>query len=140
MMRIKTLSLFVLFMLFFLVGGGSFARQTQRKELSKSDWKTLDKNVKALKLWETAGPEWPQIAILRLSADKHRELESDPMEFIKKYKIFDTMNGIAGHSEFRLTERKYAGADDPDGLWMTVIEHDITSYVAYTSFEVTAIK
>lgn len=139
MMRIKTVSLLVLCAVLLLLGGGSFAGQTRRKQLSSSDWKTPDKDVKVLKLWETSGPEWPQIAILRLSGSKHRELQANPMEFLKKYKIFEKMNGIVGSSEFRLTERK-SGAEDEDGLWMTVVEHDITSYEAYTSFEVSVIK
>jgi hypothetical protein len=55
---------------------------------SLPEWKTLEPGVQVLRLWESLGPDQPQIAILQLTNEKYEKLESDPKGFLDRYNIF----------------------------------------------------
>jgi hypothetical protein len=147
MKRIILPVLFVLCLVFLFTNGANSARQAAQDQATKAklpgpNWAKVAEGVEALRLWDTrVGPKWPQIAVLRLSAKRHQQLERDPMAFIKEFKIFGEvkLDEVRGHSELVLSEKKTLG-DDPVDAWVTIAVHDITTYSGYTSFGVTAIE
>lgn len=110
------------------------------RELPQAAWTTIEPGLKVLRLWKTsAGPRWPEIAVMQISVERNQQLERDPLGFIKKNNIFDKVDEVRGHSVLRLiSEGKYG--DDPDGMYVTVIVHDVRTYAGYASFEVQAMK
>jgi hypothetical protein len=102
-------------------------------------WKTVA-DFKVLKLWEepSLGPKEPQIALLQLSVDRQKELQSDPLAFYKKYEIFKPSYSDLSKGQFvvQLGESKSA-SDDP---YFAVVVHDSHTYSASASFGVDAIK
>jgi len=110
-------------------------------EKPASPWQTLGTDSKVLKLWETdIGPKVPQIAILQLSEERQKELESDPLKFYDKYDLFKPQKSDRdqGHAVFRLTEYKAKGKDkDP---LITVAVHGPDTYSSFASFAVADIK
>jgi hypothetical protein len=104
-----------------------------------SPWQTLGKDSKVLKLWETdLGPKVPQIAILQLSEERQKELESDPLKFYDKYDLFKPQRSDRdqGHAVFHLTEYKAKGKDPS----ITVAVHGPDTYSSFASFAVADIK
>ena len=102
-------------------------------------WQALDKDSKVLKLWETElGPKAPQIALLQLSEERQKELESDPLKFYDKYNLFKPQRSDhdVGHAVFRLTEYKAKGKDP----LITVVVHGPDTYSAFASFAVAGIN
>jgi hypothetical protein len=101
-------------------------------------WQTVEAGFKVLKLWEqrSLGPKEPEIAILQLSEDKQKELEHDPLGFLRKYKVFPKVDVVRGHFTLRLPEDKAPGKDPA----ITVVVHDPGTYAGFASFEINAIK
>jgi hypothetical protein len=58
-------------------------------KMPAAKWKKLGKSFKVLKLWESIGPEWPQIAILLLSKDEYKKFLKNPRDFLNDHKVFD---------------------------------------------------
>ncbi len=48
----------------------------------------LGKGIKALELWKSIGPKWPQIAILLLSSEEYRKFLKNPKNYLNEHKIF----------------------------------------------------
>jgi hypothetical protein len=147
MKRILFPVLLVLCVVFLFTNGTNSARQGEQKQappakLPGPNWVRVAEGVEALRLWDTrVGPKWPQIALLRLSTKRHQQLETDPLTFLKEFKIFGEakLDGIRGHSELVLSEEKTPG-DDPVNAWVTAVTHDRTTYSGYASFGVNAIE
>jgi len=57
-------------------------------QTSSSEWKTVKPGVQVLRLWETTGPEQPQIAILQLTSESYKDLQRDLKAFVDGNKIF----------------------------------------------------
>lgn len=53
-----------------------------------AEYKTLGKGIKAVRLWESIGPKWPQIAILELSSTEYEKFLKSPKKFLNDLKIF----------------------------------------------------
>jgi len=102
-------------------------------------WKAVA-DFKVLRLWEepSLGPKEPQIAIMQLSADRQKELQSDPLAFYKKYDIFRPSYSDFSKGQFviQLGESKSA-SDDP---YLTVAVHDSHTYSGAGSFGVDLVK
>jgi len=94
-------------------------------------------DFKVLRVWKTAGLElrWPEVAILQLTEKSRKELQSEPLEFLQKYKIFEKTDEIRGQFVVRLTEPKAESKDPP----LAVVVHDLGTYSAPCIFEVTKI-
>jgi hypothetical protein len=94
-------------------------------------------DFKVLRVWKTAGLElrWPEVAILQLTEKSRKELQSEPLEFLQKYKIFEKTDEVQGQFVVRLTEPK-AESKDPA---LAVVVHDHTTYSASCTFQVTEI-
>ena len=94
-------------------------------------------DFQVLRLWKTAGVNlrWPEIAILQVTEKSRKELQSEPLEFLQKYKIFEKTDLVQGQFVVRLIEPK-AESKDPA---LVVVVHDSTSYSAICTFDVTKI-
>jgi hypothetical protein len=110
------------------------------QEKVSTGWKTVS-DFKVVKLWEepSLGPKEPQIAIMQLSVERQKELQSDPLAFYKKYEIFRPQSDLSkGQFVIQLGDSKYASAsDDP---YVAVVVHDSHTYSASASFGVDQIK
>jgi len=113
------------------------ARLTQEK--GPIAWQTVA-DFKVLKLWEdpSLGPKEPQIALMQLSLDRQKELQSDPLAFYKKYEIFKPSYSDFSKGQFvlQLSDPK-AGSYDP---YLVVVVHDSHTYSGSASFGVDQIK
>ncbi len=103
-----------------------------------SAWKSAGEGVKVLRVWEV--PElslkWPQVAFMQLSEEKQRELQSDPLKFLQKYKIFENTDQVIGQFFVRLME---PGAQAKDPVF-TVAAHGSATYSGIASFAVDKIE
>lgn len=92
-------------------------------------WQNLGEGVKALKLWRSAGPRFPQIAILLLpSSEQYGAFLKNPTRYVNGLKIFPgkgTRKVIGCH-----LARKKAGT-----LYAVILKHemDCTSLVISSS-------
>src|SRR5467141_5005962 len=92
-------------------------------------------DFKVLRVWKTPGLElrWPEIAILQLTEKSRKELQSEPLEFLQKHKIFEKTDEVQGQFVVRLTEPK-AESKDPT---LVIVAHDLSTYSASCTFDVT---
>jgi len=122
---------------FLILWQPGFARLAQEKV--PTGWKTVA-DFKVLKLWEepSLGPKEPQIAIMQLSVERQKELQSDPLAFYKKYEIFKPSYSDLSKGQFviQLGESRSA-SDDP---YLVVVVHDSHTYSASASFAVDQVK
>jgi hypothetical protein len=136
MNRKVTLGLLVSCLLFLLAGGLGFAQEAAKKAPEKKPpaptWVKLAGEVQVLRLWDTTGPKWPQIALLRLPETEYGKFEETPTEYVNGLKIFpkDVNEVFIGHVP-RYAKPKAKGADD-----MTVVLfHEYPSRVFALSSE-----
>jgi hypothetical protein len=111
------------------------ARLAEEKK-APTPWE-LEGDFKVLRVWKTTALElrWPEIAILQLTEKSRKELQSEPLEFLQKHKIFEKTDRVQGQFVVRLTEPK-AESKDPA---IAVVLHDSTTYSASCTFDVTNI-
>src|SRR5215469_14258972 len=118
---------------FLILWQPGYANLAQDK--NSTGWKAVA-DFKVLRLWEDAslGPKEPQIAILQLSVERQKELQTDPLAFYRKYDIFKPSYSDFSKGQFviQLGESKSA-ADDP---YIAVVMHDSHTYSASASFGV----
>jgi hypothetical protein len=96
-------------------------------------------DFRVLKMWEQPeGPKWPQVAILQLSPERFKELESDSLSFYKKYAILNpsTSDRDQGHAVFNLVGYTPESKDDV----LVIVVHDVGTWSAFTGFEVSSVK
>ena len=55
---------------------------------SKPEWQSLEDGVQVFKMWESVGPDQPQVAILQLTNEKYEEFKKDPKAFVDGHNIF----------------------------------------------------
>ncbi len=53
-----------------------------------AEYMKLGKGIEVLKLWESIGPKWPQIAVLLLSKDEYKEFHKNPKNYLNGFKVF----------------------------------------------------
>lgn len=111
------------------------ARLAEEKK-APTPWEPVG-DFKVLRVWKTPGLglRWPEIAILQLTEKSQIELQSEPLAFLQKYKIFEKTDRVQGQFVVRLVEPK-AESKDPA---ITVVVHDLGTYSATSTFEVTKI-
>ncbi|HEY7329045.1 MAG TPA: hypothetical protein VH592_15490 [Gemmataceae bacterium] len=64
--------------------GGLTPGVAQPKEEMEPKYVEVTSGIKVLRPWETVGPAWPQIAIIELSLERHREFHDDPVAAFNK--------------------------------------------------------
>jgi hypothetical protein len=105
------------------------------EERGLTGWKTV-KDFKVLKLWEepSLGPKSPEIAIMQLSAERQKELQSDPLAFYGKYEIFKPSRSDFSKGQFVIQLNEYKSASNDD--YFAVAMHDLHTYSGIASFGV----
>lgn len=105
-------------------------------EKTPTSWEMIG-DFKVLRLWKTAALElrYPEVAMLQLTESSRIELQTNPLAFFKKYKIFDT-DSVQGQFEIRLTEPKSASKDPA----FAVVVHDLGTYSGIGIFDVSEIR
>ncbi len=131
----KRILIGAIFTAFFILLQPTPARLAEEKK-APTPWEH-EGDFKVLRVWKTPGLElrWPEIAILQLTEKSRKELQSEPLEFLQKYKIFEKTDRVQGQFVVRLTEPK-AESKDPT---VAVVAHDYTTYSASCTFDVTNI-
>lgn len=56
--------------------------------MPNAEYKVLGKGIKAVKLWESIGPQWPQITVLELSSVEYKEFLKNPRSYLNELKIY----------------------------------------------------
>ena len=108
------------------------------QEKVSSGWKAVA-DFKVLKLWEepSLGPKEPQIAVMQLSVDRQKELQTDPLAFYKKYAIFKPDSDLSkGQFVIQLGESRYSSTDP----YVVVAVHDLHTYSGFAAFGLDQIK
>jgi hypothetical protein len=141
MNRKATLGLLVSCLLFLLAGGSGFAQKAEQKAAPKAaekkpsapKWTKLADDVQVLRLWNTTGPESPQIAILRLSEAEYAKFEANPKDYVNDHHIYpkDVNDVFIGHMP-RYEKPKAKGDDD---MIVTMMHHPIASHCFALSSE-----
>lgn len=88
MKRIIPSALLVLCVLFLLPRSPSGAQQAAQKKVTPLEWEKLREGVQVLKLWESVGPKWPEIAVLRLSKEEYAKFFKDPVDYLNDRKVY----------------------------------------------------
>jgi hypothetical protein len=97
-----------------------------------AQYEPIAPGIQVLRLWTSVGPEWPQVAVIEVSPERHHEFHADPVQAFNKYKIFpQAVRGIAnGRNECdRFDEDKATGSSDPAVKWTIIGTHSSTSKV-----------
>jgi len=136
MNRILALALMIFSLLLLPTDEKSFAQvaaQNDQKAISGPEWKKLGEGVQVLRLWESVGPKWPQIALLRLSVEEYKDFLDHPVDYLNDHKVYP--------SEY--PARKFVGCQlapipkkDPakqNAECLLMLRHDITSTSVGTS-------
>jgi hypothetical protein len=118
--------------------GNTDSRGKQPASQSAAAFQWVDVgDMKVLKLWETSGPKWPQIAILDLSSEMYKDLQKNPSEFVNAQKIFPVPVRPGSHcTQLETATKGYSGR------WFAIIVHRPTSGSVTGSFvgDVTVVK
>ena len=61
---------------------------SKRCDMPAAEYVKLGIGIKVLKLWESIGPKWPQIAVLLLSKGEYKEFHKNPKNYLNGFKIF----------------------------------------------------
>ncbi len=95
-------------------------------------------DFKVLRVWKTTALElrYPEVAMLQLTEKSRIELQTNPLAFLQKYNIFDKTDSVQGQFAVRLIEPKSASKDP----MFAVVVHDLGTYSAVCTFEVTDIR
>jgi len=106
-------------------------------EKAPTGWQTKD-GLKFINLWQVPeiGIRFPECVMMRMSSDMQKKMESDPLEFLRTRKIFDT-DQVQGHLVLRLAEPKVMAASYEA---LSVACHDEDTYTGYITFQVSSIK
>jgi len=87
------------------------------------NWEKLDEGSEVLRVWKELPQKAkePEIAILRLSEKKYKELLASPKEFVNKPQVFDKpVNSLDVQPE-------RVGLIDNRTAWFVMVEHDLNS-------------
>jgi hypothetical protein len=89
-------------------------------KMPEAKWKKVGKGIEVLKLWESVGPEWPQIAILRQSKEEYKEFLKSPKKYLNGFKIFDKT------PTKKVTACHLAGVKpgDPTSTYVVIAKHE----------------
>jgi hypothetical protein len=92
-------------------------------------WKKLGKGIEAVKLWESIGPEWPQIAILRLSKDEYKKFLKTPKDYLNDLRIF----GKTPTKEVSRCQLAGLKSGQPTARYVVIAKHEMDCVSLITS-------
>jgi len=98
----------------------------QTKLASAAQWETLSDGTKVLRIWEKAGPRWPETTLLDLSNEQYRKFQQDPLKFVNglpKPGIVSKDEEVNAHSiELQAAPEGY------QGRWLVFVGHPWSTY------------
>ena len=109
------------------------AAEKQPKEMSTPEFKKLKDGVQVLRLWESIGPKWPQIAILRLSVDEYESFRKDPVDYLNDNKVYPSEFPAKKFDGCELAHVQKKELRKPGDECIVMLRHDITSTSVGTS-------
>jgi hypothetical protein len=130
MKRILALAVVLFSLLLLPTGQKSFAQiatQKEQKEIPGPEFKKLPNGGQILRLWETIGPKWPEIAILRLPVTEYDSFRKDPVVYINKNQVYPPeypAKKFVGCKLAHVPKKDLSKAGDE---CVVVLVHDITS-------------
>jgi hypothetical protein len=86
--------------------------------MPEAKYEKVVKGLEVLKLWESVGPEWPQIAILRQSKEEYKEFLKSPKKYLNGFKIFGKM------PTKKVTRCHLAGVKPSSSTYIVVAKHE----------------
>lgn len=122
MKRIVAPALLLLCVLFLLPSRPSSAQQAEEKKPAVLQWENIREGVQVLKLWESVGPRWPEIAILRLSKTEYATFFKNPVNFLNEGKVYPHEYPAKRVVRCRLVSPKTAKSE-----YVVVLNHDPNS-------------
>ncbi|MGC1485538.1 MAG: hypothetical protein WA789_17220 [Candidatus Acidiferrum sp.] len=136
MKRILALTL-ALFSLLLLPTSEKSSAQTaadkQQKEMPAPEFKKLKDGVQVLRLWESIGPKWPQIAILRLSVDEYGSFRKDPVGYLNDNQVYPPEYPAKKFDGCELSHVHEKDGRKLGNECIVMLRHDITSTSVGTS-------
>jgi hypothetical protein len=90
-------------------------------------WEKLESDSWVLRLWDSAAPGWPEIALLHLSKNLYKDFRKNPSAFVNSHKIFST--DVRPHARCTQLKRPAGYA----GPWMVFGIHHHGSALECTS-------
>jgi len=136
MKRILALILVLFSLLLLPTGKRSFAQQApqkEQKEIPTTEFKKLGKGVQVLRLWESIGPKWPQIAILRLSVDEYQLFVEHPVDYLNDHQVYPPEYPAKKFDGCELSHVHKRDLHKPGTKCIVLLRHDITSTSVGTS-------
>jgi hypothetical protein len=83
-------------------------------------YKKLAKGIEVLKLWDSIGPKWPQIAVLQLSKDEYKKFLKDGKNYLNSLKVF----GKTPTKEVSTCHLASVKSHNPPSTYVVIIKHD----------------
>jgi hypothetical protein len=136
MKRILALALALFSLLLLPTGEKSFAQmaaQKEQKEMPAPDFKKLGDGVQILRLWESIGPKWPQIAVLRLSAEEYELFLKHPVDYLNDHQVYPPEYPARKFDGCELSHVQKKDLHKPGTECIVMLRHDITSTSVGTS-------
>jgi len=97
-------------------------------------WEKREEGVNVLKLYGTVlNPDWPYVVVLKLSAKKFQEFESDPIAFDKHYEIFHPQYPIKAISGCKPPQVSGIESQIKDSDWTVTIVKSPACRGTYTA-------
>lgn len=125
----KRMAFFCLVICFLLLQGGAVAQHKESpsvREQESTKWEPVKDGIWVQRLWSK--DEWPQIAVLKLSADAFKEFGKDPAKLINDNHIFPAQVQHPAGPGVSLTADK-----EPGGVWVVTVVHGRPSRAYYSS-------
>jgi hypothetical protein len=89
--------------------------------MPQAEYETLAKNVKAVRLWQSIGPKWPQIAVLELSGAEYKKFLKNPKSYLNGLNFFGK----------KLTRKVFCcrfariNPKKPQAQYVVIVKHEI---------------
>jgi hypothetical protein len=97
-----------------------------------AEWKKLGKGIEAVKLWESIGPQWPQIAILRLSQDEYKKFLKTPKDYVNDHQIF----GKTPTKKVSRCQLASVKSGQPTAQYVVIAKHEMDCVSLITSSQI----
>lgn len=90
MKRIIGPALLVCFLLLPVQERGVASQEQQRRAGSEPKWMELQPGVHVVKIWDTIGPQWPQVVLLKLTQTEYEHFLKTPEKYVNDLKVLGT--------------------------------------------------
>lgn len=132
MSRPKSAGLLILYFLLSFGASNSSAQEEARKTHVPT-WQQLDAGLQILSLWDTVGPKWPQVVVLRLNKTQYKELRKNPVDYINSHHVLGDKTTTHKVSGCHLAKAEKKASDTKEYLVLIKHEYETTSIITSSS-------